>query len=773
MLQNNPIYNARVVMLYLKLLREKYPYVSIIDVLDYAGIESYEVNDEGHWITQEKIDKFYERIVQLTGNPMIAREAGRLAASPGAIGVMRQYTLGLIGPALAFAMINKATKNFTRGTEYSSQPLTSNSVEITVSPKSGVTEKPFQCENRMGFFEAIVSGFSLGTPKIEHPECLFKGGSVCRYTVTWKRNNASIALKVRDGVLAFSMLCLIIGFTLKPLATATFGLPAAITLGSLASLLAEITRRREMNRSISSLWDSSERLTEQINTNARNVQLSQDIGQALANKKSVDDVLQSVVQTMERRLDFDQGAILLANDQRTCLEIRGAYGYSSQQLDNLTATVFSLNNPNSQGPFVLSFHQQKPFLVNDTGEIENRLTAKSRRLIELLGIKSFLCCPIVADGVSLGILAVTNQSTKRPLVNGDVGLLLGVAPVIGVALQNAALIEELQNAFEKTLRVLADSIDARDFLTSGHSEAVAEYSAGVAEQLELDAEHVQMIRIAALLHDYGKIGLPDAILKKSGRLSSEEREIINTHPTKTREILSQVPFRGLHTQIPEITGAHHERWDGNGYPNGLKGKEIPLGARILAVADFFEAITAKRHYRDPMPLDVAVAQLQEASGKNFDPEVVNAFLQYMKKRMFCLITPESTKTESVYSRKSPRLEYRAQVSIKRGKKVLSGNLINISMDGAYIACQEPVGDKDELLITFTPPGTDTLVQVPGAVVWVNNNRSQASSKHADGFGIKFSILPMETETLIRRFIEQGTRKPAAASKIIYPKQFAR
>lgn len=773
MIQDNAIYNVRVVMLYLKLLREKYAHVSIHDVLDYAGIESYEVNDEGHWISQEQVDRFYERIVQLTGNPEIAREAGRLAASPGAIGIMRQYTLGLIGPAIAFSMINRATKNFTRGTEYRSRPLSSNSVEITVQPKPGVTEKPFQCENRTGFFEAIVGGFNLGTPRVEHPECLFKGGSVCRYIVTWKRNAASIALKIRDLVLGLSALGLTVGLLYDMKLALSHVLPGAITLASLTSLFAEITRRREMGRSLNNLWDTSEKLTEQININARNVQLTQDIGQALVNKKSVEEVLHSVVQTMQRRLDFDQGAILLANAQRTCLEIRGAYGYTSQQLGDLPSTVFNLNNPTSQGPFVLAFHQQKPFLVNDTGKIEDRVTSKSRRFMERLGVKSFLCCPIIAGGVSLGILAVTNQTSKRPLVKGDVGLLLGVTPVIGVALQNAALIEELQEAFEKTLRVLADSIDARDFLTAGHSNVVTEYAAGITEQLGLESDYVQMIRVAALLHDYGKIGVPDAILKKDGQLTAEEREIINTHPAKTREILSQVPFRGIQTQIPEIAGAHHERWDGNGYPNGLKGEEIPLGARIIGVADFFEAITAKRHYREPMPLEAALAELQACSGKNFDPQVVDAFLKYLRQRQFCLLTSEPPPTQSPYCRKSQRMDYRAQVSIKYGRKVLAGNLVNISLNGAYVTCQEPVGEKEELMVTFNPPGTDTLVQVRGAVVWVNDSQLPTTSNYPGGFGLQFSCLPTETEVLFRKFIEQGTQQNKSNGQVIFPKQFMR
>jgi HD-GYP domain-containing protein (c-di-GMP phosphodiesterase class II) len=132
--------------------------------------------------------------------------------------------------------------------------------------------------------------------------------------------------------------------------------------------------------------------------------------------------------------------------------------------------------------------------------------------------------------------------------------------------------------------------------------------------------------VASLLHDYGKIGIKDSILKKSGPLTGREREEIKTHAVKTQDILERINFRGVYRAVPYIAGCHHERLDGTGYPKGLKGDEIPFGARIIAVADFFEAITAKRHYHVPHSVPEAVAMLEEESGKHFDSSVVRAFL---------------------------------------------------------------------------------------------------------------------------------------------------
>jgi hypothetical protein len=323
--------------------------------------------------------------------------------------------------------------------------------------------------------------------------------------------------------------------------------------------------------------------------------------------------------------------ILLADPQQERLLFRAGYGYTEEQLRVLKKTAFHLDKPNSKGVFVVSFREQKPFLINDLNEIEGNLSLRSMVVANKLGTQSFICCPILCDGTSMGILAVDNLRSKKPLVHSDMSLLIGIASVLGISLRNAELLESKERQFRSILQTLAASIDARDPMTSGHSEKVTEYALGICEELELPKEYAEMIRVAALLHDYGKIGVPDNILKKPGRLTEEEYEIVKTHAEKTKRILNQINFEGVFSQVPVIAGAHHEKYDGTGYPNGLKGEEIPLGARIIAVADFFEAITSRRHYRDPMQLKRALQLLGEESGKRFDRKIVDAFFSYYGK----------------------------------------------------------------------------------------------------------------------------------------------
>lgn len=184
----------------------------------------------------------------------------------------------------------------------------------------------------------------------------------------------------------------------------------------------------------------------------------------------------------------------------------------------------------------------------------------------------------------------------------------------------------LHDANSTAIQSLAAAVDAKDRYTSGHSERVANYATAIAEQMGLSKDMQDTLRVAGLLHDLGKIGVPDAILNKSGRLTQEEREVINRHPTVGGDILKRSPH--LDRVLPGVV-FHHERYDGAGYPDGLAGDGIPLIARVLAVADSFDAMTSERPYRKAMPVESALRELKNNAGTQFAPDVVEAFLYTM------------------------------------------------------------------------------------------------------------------------------------------------
>ena len=628
---NRSLYNSRIIDNFIKLIKRKYSHVNINELLNYANMTSYEVADEGHWFTQEQITRFHDKLTQVTNNPFIAREAGRYAASPDAMGAMRPYALGMVNTATVYGLIGKMAGKFTKSAKYESNKLASNKVEITVTPHEEVSERPFQCENRLGFFEAIALAFTNKLPQIEHPDCIFKGGKSCRYIISWERSSAAIWKNIRNyAALFLSLTCLIFSFN-TPFITLTVLLPAALVIVLVFSLIFVRLEKRELKTSLSHLKNSTDPLIEQININYNNALMTNEIGQAISNQTNITDILLNVVQVFNKRFDYDRCMILLADPQKKWLQFRTGYGFTEDQQKFLKQAAFHLDQPQSKGIFVVAFREQKSFLINDINEIESDLSLRSLAIANKLGSQSFICCPIICDRESLGILAVDNLRSKRPLVQSDISLLMGIASVLGVSIRNAQLHEAREKQFRSMLLALSASIDARDPMTSGHSERVTQYALGISYELGLSKAFCKMIQVAALLHDYGKIGIPDAILKKPGRLTEQEYEIVKDHSYKTKRILEQINFEGVFSQVPEIAGAHHENINGTGYPNGLKGEEIPLGARIIGVADFFEAVTARRHYRGPMSLNQAFMLLRDEIGKRFEEKIVEAFLRYYSK----------------------------------------------------------------------------------------------------------------------------------------------
>jgi response regulator RpfG family c-di-GMP phosphodiesterase len=221
----------------------------------------------------------------------------------------------------------------------------------------------------------------------------------------------------------------------------------------------------------------------------------------------------------------------------------------------------------------------------------------------------------------LGWISVASFTKNKRFDEGQRKLLAIVASRAAAAIENARLYEDLRATFQQTIHGLAKAIDKMDRYTAGHSDRVATYAMYLAVRLRLPPDVVEVVRQSALMHDIGKIGCV-MNLNKPGKLTQDEYEIFKKHPGFGKDILD--PIRFLHPLIPGVH-LHHERWDGRGYPLGLKGNDVPLIARIIAVADTYDAMTSDRAYRRSLPHEVAVTEIERCSGSQFDPEVSDAF----------------------------------------------------------------------------------------------------------------------------------------------------
>jgi hypothetical protein len=363
---SSPLYNSRIVDNYLKLLKRKYSFVNIGEVLNYADIKAYEVADQGHWFTQEQINRFQEKVQELTGNPNIDREAGRYAASPDAIGVMRQYILGLMGPAKVFELVSKVSGNFTRSADYKAKQISSNQVEVVVRMRENCQEKPFQCESRIGYFEAAAAIFSNKRLKIDHPECMFKGGDACRYLISWERGVSDYLRTARIFTSIAAIFAVAFYAVIDPRLAVTSILPLTVILILMLSMFIEKLEKNDLSEALVNLQGSTEKLVDQININYNNALMTNEVGQAISSQArmqigeyvdsqtNIDNILHNVVHIFERRLDYKRGLVLLANHDRTKLELKAVFGYEDH-MKLLEKVTFHLDRPESQGVFVVSF----------------------------------------------------------------------------------------------------------------------------------------------------------------------------------------------------------------------------------------------------------------------------------------------------------------------------------------------------------------------------------------------------------------------------------
>jgi putative nucleotidyltransferase with HDIG domain len=252
-----------------------------------------------------------------------------------------------------------------------------------------------------------------------------------------------------------------------------------------------------------------------------------------------------------------------------------------------------------------------------------------RRLADAEGFVSYYAAPLVAKGEVKGVFEVF---FRRPVSREAAWLafLEALALHAAIAIENAALFENLQRskaeverAYDTTLEGWARALELRDKETVGHTLRVTEATLRLAGAMGLSGEALEHIRRGAMLHDIGKMSIPDSILMKAGPLTDEERAVMRGHPVHAFELLSPIPY--LHPAI-DIPYCHHERWDGTGYPRGLKGKAIPLPARIFAVIDIWDALRSERRYEPAWSKEKACGHIRSLSGSHFDPEVVEAFL---------------------------------------------------------------------------------------------------------------------------------------------------
>jgi putative nucleotidyltransferase with HDIG domain len=362
------------------------------------------------------------------------------------------------------------------------------------------------------------------------------------------------------------------------------------------------------NQMTESLKERSESLTKKVLELATLYEMSRALGSTLEMNVLLENVLDSAL----RIFNLELGYVTVRDKDTGHLDLVAWRAPGDDRPDEKALR-------SSMAEWVI--REGRPLIFNpNEGPGESQIDGVS-------GALAALCVPLTAPEGSIGAISVGSHDPDFKFNSDDVRLLSTIANHVTIAIGNIELFSSLQEAYLATVRSLAAAVDAKDAFTRGHSDKVAAYAIMIGEGLGLSHEQRIALEMAAYLHDIGKIGIKEEILLKPGTLTDAEMAQMSHHPLIGANILRPV---GFPWPITPIVRHHHERWDGDGYPAGLKGEEIPLLARVLTVADAFEAMTSDRPYRSARSLEEGLAELARCSGSQFDPRVVQVFEDVMQ-----------------------------------------------------------------------------------------------------------------------------------------------
>jgi len=370
---------------------------------------------------------------------------------------------------------------------------------------------------------------------------------------------------------------------------------------------------QDLSNLANSLQNLRSKVSEQLRASQNKLKALALIGQAINSTQGLEAVLDEVLDAVIALTRAERSFVMLRNETGE-FSVEAARGTDQISLngDEFSISKTIIKKVAESGEPVLTTNAQE----DPRFEMQNSIVEHN--------LRSIICVPLKIKEKITGVIFVDNRLHIGLFKNADLELLSAFADQAAVAIDNARLYDDLKEAYDKTLEGWALALELRDRETEGHTQRVKDLTLLLAEKFGIDAEEREHIKRGALLHDIGKMAIPDSVLLKPGKLTLAERKFMELHPEFARDMLENIDFLLPAMEIPYY---HHEKWDGSGYPKNLKGEEIPLAARIFAVVDVWDALTSERPYRSPVAPEEVRRIIREKSGSHFDPKIVDAFLE--------------------------------------------------------------------------------------------------------------------------------------------------
>jgi GAF domain-containing protein len=594
------------------------PYLSQPDLEDF-------LLDETNWIPSSLVVKLFENARLITGNPNTAFEIGFESFTNREFSYIQRLFLTIFAsPRGVLRRLNQMNTKLNNTKIVELVYDAPGRAVIRWLWREGVISSKDVCSYNKGIYSAIPTLWRLPPAEITESPCHFDGGPYCEIVLKWSLSRG------RFRSILFQFL------TRK---------------SSLYNALEEVEKKetqlkqrfdqldaanRELGEKVTMLGIQGKELSALNNKLDQKVTMLKALSSAthaIVSMQDTQEMLEATMEPIVSVLGFERALIMLVDDSNEFLEYRYGVGDSPEAREKMSGYRIPLSREHNLMIRVL--RKKKPVIVRDV-----RRAGLNPANVILADFRptSFVVTPLISEDTVIGLLGADRGACGARVTSNDGEYLSILANSLATAIsrtridqergridvERARKVEELKSSYENAVQALVQAIEEKDNYTRGHSERVAFMVVEIGEFLGLPPVEIEFLRFGSILHDVGKIGVPESIVRNHRSLTAAERKIIQLHPMKGVEILKPIAFIQDHMCMVRN---HHERYDGKGYPDGLKGDAIPLGAQICAVADAFDAMTTNRPYRKGLPFKQAAKEIRENCGSQFAPRIADAFLE--------------------------------------------------------------------------------------------------------------------------------------------------
>lgn len=550
------------------------------------------LTDPNNWVSSKVFSDLCLRAREIFHDDRIAFKIGFESISANRLGyIQRIFVRTMRHPRDGIHKAQIINDKFNRTKSIEIVENTHGRARVRLHWYPGLELNKDSCYINQGVYSAIATIWGIPPSEVVESCCFFEGGSYCQYTISWAKQS------LLRGLWSWV-------FPQRHL---------------LEEAVAEMEKDKVLlQKKYEEVYDLNVELKHRLDQLVSLQESSRAIVSILDAKK----LLTSVMRLLTQTIGFERAILMLVDENKKVL--RYAYGVGAEESIERAFRNYQIPMDRASNILVRVANTGIPAFIEDSTVAPLN---RENPILKILKPKSFVIVPLISRNRIIGVLGADKGKSEARISQEDRDYLLSYANQIAVALDNAKLYHDINESYMSSIQSLALALEAKDSYTKGHSERVTRHATEIAKLLGLSETECERLGQMSMMHDIGKIGVPDMILVKPGKLSPHEWDLICRHTTVGAKIIDP-----LHLPKNEIAiiKSHHERIDGKGYPEGLTGDELPIEARIVSVADAFDAMTTDRPYRRALTLGATCQELRVNSGRQFDPEVARALLELVE-----------------------------------------------------------------------------------------------------------------------------------------------